>query len=179
MPSLLWRVVPLAVPVWSTPCSVCGAPDLASTERFRVNANGRRLDIWLVYRCVACGARRKRSVHRRVSSRDPRVTIDAYRADDAHLALATAFSFGAPASEIGYRVVRAALPEDGVVDVEIDQPWSVSVRIDRFLARELGWSRTEVQRAMSDGRIVTDPLRRPSATVGARDRLRIDLDREK
>lgn len=27
----------------------------ASTGKFRVNANGRRLDVWLIYRCETCG----------------------------------------------------------------------------------------------------------------------------
>ncbi|WP_322169633.1 DUF1062 domain-containing protein [Acutalibacter caecimuris] len=31
--------------------------------KFRVNANGRRLDVWLIYRCEKCGHSAARAFH--------------------------------------------------------------------------------------------------------------------
>lgn len=37
-------------------CGGCGKKrEFVCPGRFRVNANGRRLDIWLIYRCEKCG----------------------------------------------------------------------------------------------------------------------------
>lgn len=37
-------------------CGGCGkTQEFVSSGRFRVNANGKRLDVWLIYRCKKCG----------------------------------------------------------------------------------------------------------------------------
>jgi len=63
---LVWRVLPLGVPAWPECCSRCAAPELESTSRFRVNANGVLHDVWLLYRCPSCGL--PRGVPRRASA---------------------------------------------------------------------------------------------------------------
>lgn len=36
-------------------CGGCGSKrSFVSTKRFRVNANGSRLDVWLIYQCEQC-----------------------------------------------------------------------------------------------------------------------------
>lgn len=36
-------------------CPKCGGKaHFVNTDKFRVNANGNKLDIWLIYRCVEC-----------------------------------------------------------------------------------------------------------------------------
>ena len=54
---LCWRVVPLEPPRVIRRCAHCNAPRrFVSTDRFRLNAQQRRLDVWLLYRCVVCAA---------------------------------------------------------------------------------------------------------------------------
>ena len=46
-----------AAPVALRPCGTCGADaEFASTGLFRVNAQKKRLDVWLIYRCATCGS---------------------------------------------------------------------------------------------------------------------------
>ncbi|MFC6657247.1 DUF1062 domain-containing protein [Roseibium salinum] len=66
-----WTVLYNEKPAVYRPCSGCrtiGA--FASTGKFRLNANGSRMDAWLIYRCRACGARWNRPLfeRRRVKS---------------------------------------------------------------------------------------------------------------
>jgi hypothetical protein len=54
--------------------------------RFRVNANGNLLDVWLLVRCVSCDRTSKLTVHERapVRSFDP-AELDGYHANDPEL----------------------------------------------------------------------------------------------
>jgi hypothetical protein len=58
--------------------------------RFRVNASGRLLDVWLLVRCVACDRTSKLTVHERVpvASLDP-AGLDGYHLNDPALVAAT------------------------------------------------------------------------------------------
>lgn len=39
--------------IWG--CSKCGAKTrFRNTKKFRVNANGNKLDVWLIYQCENC-----------------------------------------------------------------------------------------------------------------------------
>jgi hypothetical protein len=58
--------------------------------RFRVNANGKLLDVWLLVRCVSCDRTSKLTVHERapVRSFDP-AELDGYHTSDPGLVAAT------------------------------------------------------------------------------------------
>ena len=56
MSPAVWRVVAQSTPRILRRCARCDqVRPFRSSDRFRVNANGRKLDVWLVYRCDACG----------------------------------------------------------------------------------------------------------------------------
>lgn len=54
--------------------------------RFRVNANGELLDVWLLVRCVSCDRTNKLTAHERVPVRsfEP-AELDGYRVNDPEL----------------------------------------------------------------------------------------------
>ena len=80
MRSILWRILPSALPTWARACGRCAAAALEPTSRFRVNSNGSVHDVWLLYTCPGCGWGEKRSLLRRVHERD--VLLDPYREND-------------------------------------------------------------------------------------------------
>jgi hypothetical protein len=113
----------------------------ASTGRFRVNSNGERHDLWLLYRCPACGdTAKRRLVGRRRESELPAGALAPYLHDDPAWARRHAFELP-PRAAAGELVVRVAQPEPS------------GERWDRFLARELGLSRGAVARAAAQGRL--------------------------
>jgi hypothetical protein len=151
-------------------------PELSSTGRFRVNANGGRHDVWLIYRCDRCNARRGRRLWRRVRADAGGVPLDDYRRNDPALALGHAFALGA-AAPIPYVVERPPLPACGVVVARIEQPLRCGVRWDRFLARELGWSRSHAAAALRRGDVSVSPRTRPNRAVRHGDRVELRLPR--
>jgi hypothetical protein len=175
---VLWRVEVLGTPAWRERCARCGRPSAhESTGRFRVNSNGERHDLWLLYRCPLCGDTRKRRLAQRCRAGElPARALDPYLHDDPVWARRHAFELP-PREPLPYRVERPELPGEGVLAVRVAQPEPCGERWDRFLARELGWSRSRVvhvaatgalrldggaslARVVQDGQRFTLPLRR-------------------
>lgn len=49
-------------------CAGCGEKsDYINTERFRVNANGNKIDVWLIYQCEKCKYTYNLTVYERIN----------------------------------------------------------------------------------------------------------------
>ena len=168
---LPWIVRRTRLPLLSMRCVDCPSTSATTGQgRFRVNANGKLLDVWLLVRCVSCDRTSKLTVHERatVKSFDPAV-LDGYQINDPALVAATLLepllarrhSFaldwrGAWQLEAAPPQLDEAWPRR--LTVEFEDP--VPVRPDRLIAQGLGLSRSEVHR-----RIKSDiSLRRPTST---------------
>jgi hypothetical protein len=152
-------------------CVDCGSESAsAGAGRFRVNANGKQLNVWLLVRCVSCDRTSKLTVHERapVRSFDP-AEVHGYHVNDPELVasrlldplLAQRNRFtldwtGAWRLDTPSAWLDEAVPAQ--VDVTFVDP--VPVRPERLIAQGLGLSRQEVLR-----RVKCDaPLRRPTST---------------
>jgi hypothetical protein len=169
---VLWRVEALELPALSRPCARCArAARFVCTERFRVNANGDRLDVWLLYRCADCGEPHRQRVLRRARERAlPAGRLAAYRADESTLVRRCAFAAGGGA-EVPARVVREALPASGALRARITQPEPCGLRWHRLLAKELGASRAQLARAVEAGSLCVNGGRELSRVVRDGDEL--------
>lgn len=168
-----WRIVPVHTPRLVRRCTRCDvARPFACADAFRVNASGRRLDAWLLYRCSHCDETWKAPLHQRVPvDRLDRARLDALSRNDRDLAWQCAFDerwlagLGAAIErEIEIQVVRLDAADPDRIELEV--PFPVTVRLDRLLARELSLSRAELARRVAAGAIVIYPggtrsLRRP------------------
>jgi hypothetical protein len=56
MNSLVWRVKVSGSVAVVRRCGKCGCERFISSGRFRVNANGSRIDVWLIFKCEHCNA---------------------------------------------------------------------------------------------------------------------------
>jgi hypothetical protein len=86
-----WVVRQTRLPLLSVRCVDCRSESATTGEgRFRVNANGKLLDVWLLVRCVLCDRTRKLTVRERapVRSFDPS-ELDGYHASDPELVAST------------------------------------------------------------------------------------------
>jgi hypothetical protein len=167
---LPWVVRRTRLPLLSLRCVDCRSQSATTGEgRFRVNANGKLLDVWLLVRCVSCDRTSKLPVHERAPARsfDP-AEIHGYRVNDPalvasrlldpRLARRNRFTLDWTGA---WRLDTppAGLDEAGPVQVEVVFEDPVPVRPDRLIADGLGLSRNEVRR-----RVKCDiPLRRPTS----------------
>nr|WP_173526500.1 DUF1062 domain-containing protein [Nonomuraea antri] len=166
---LPWTVRRTRLPLLALRCLDCQAESATVGEgRFRVNANGKLLHVWLLVRCVRCDRTTKINIHERVPVRslDP-ARLRAFERNDPAMVARTLLD---PAIARRNRFAldwRGAWRLDSSA-VEADWPYRVDVafldpvpiRPDWLIAHGLGFSRGEVER-----RIKSDqPLRRTTIT---------------
>ena len=51
----LWEVKAANTPLLKRKCSHCNSGRFYCSEKFRMNAQKKNIDIWLIYRCIKCG----------------------------------------------------------------------------------------------------------------------------
>jgi hypothetical protein len=166
---LPWIVRRTRLPLLSLRCVDCPSKSATTGKgRFRVNANGKLLDVWLLVRCVSCDRTSKLAVYERapVRSLDPAL-LDGYHVNDSKLVATTLLDplfarrhglaldwQGAWQLDAQPARLDEAWPWQAAVDFEDPVP----IRPDRLIAQGLCLSRNEVLR-----RIKCDiSLRRPT-----------------
>ncbi|QEX16551.1 hypothetical protein FRZ44_18460 [Hypericibacter terrae] len=192
MQSLLqvqWRVTPLKTPRPWLHCPRCDArTPFVSSGKFRVNAQKKRLDAWLVYRCARCEQSWNFPLLERcpVNGIEP-ATLRALTENDAALAWHHAFDLtrlGRHSSQIEsfaeLSVEKQLLsPRDGVAthaEIAIAAPYDCGVRLDKLLASEFGLSRSAIERLADAKALIVLPASRRTLKQGARDGQKITLD---
>jgi hypothetical protein len=175
---LCWRLIPLETPCIIRRCAHCNAARrFASTGKFRLNAQQRHLDVWLLYRCVACDATWKHPVFERCAPEDIGDDLHArLLQNDAETARTYAFDVaalrrgGAQVDEaVPFRVEASPLEYAPTVcgwRITLELSLPCSVRLDRLLVHSLGVSRTQVHRWATDRSLAVVPgdhraLKRP------------------
>lgn len=180
---VLWTIAPARAPQPKLFCSRCDAiRSFESSGRFRLNANGKRLDAWLIYKCDACDDTWNRPLLDRAPvgglSGD---LLQSLQSNDQRLARKIAFDVA--------DLARKRIPIEASGAYGIRKEWlagdidaallriaitgGAPIRFDRLLAGELGLARARVARldlldAITGGR---PPLNRP-----ARDGAMITID---
>lgn len=141
----------------------CTIKPFRSGGKVRVNANGKRIDAWLIYRCAACEGTWNRPLLERqpVGAIEPEF-LSKLMVNDAELVA----QFASDAEDLrrhapqlkgaeGICVMKSMLSGDmrrpAVLCIALAVPQPVSLRLDRLLAEELGLSRSRVDRLVQEG----------------------------
>ncbi len=161
----LWAVRESGLPAVVKPCSDCSSTRHHPSGKFRVNANGKLLDVWLLLCCAACGRTTKVPVHERVHVQSLEHARQlAYETNDPAMVRELTMNVSL-AVKNGYRLDWTGTwqfdtdmpfyspddPEPLTVLVGFELP--VPVRVERLLMLGLGLSRGVVRRMVADGRI--------------------------
>jgi hypothetical protein len=161
---VIWRIAPLSPPLPIRHCARCGTDrPFQPSGKVRLNANGRKLDAWLIYRCEACDATWNLPLLDRVPvAQVPAADLQAMQSSAPEWVRARLFN-AALLRRHADRIVPAAEPAihrqaDGPV------PWAKAElliagasgdRMDRLLAQGLGLSRSELQALVQAGAVTT------------------------
>lgn len=156
--------------------------------KFRTNAQKKRLDVWLIYRCEFCSETWNLPIFERVTIGDiaPERFQSIARND---LTLARFYAFDAPRlARHGERVEPGAdadvewLVQDGQpgqpsaieLTIRLALPWRA--RLDRFLARQLSIGRDRLRSLQETGRLTLAPSNRTGLRGPISDNQRIAIE---
>lgn len=153
MKTLRWRVAAAGAPFAVHPCGACGADaKFASTGLFRVNAQKKLIDVWLVYRCATCGSVWNSAVISRGSAKAlGGKRLERFLANDPELALACALDVsllrrnGAQRGPVTFVVEGEDFDGRGGCRVEITCEGALGLTVAQVLRHKLGVSRRELE----------------------------------
>ncbi|WP_326616840.1 DUF1062 domain-containing protein [Streptomyces decoyicus] len=160
-----WVVMPTCLPLVRRRCHACASDRFRANGKFRVNANHKLLDAWLLVLCTACGDTAKLTVLERMNIRSVRPEL-LDRMHDNDPALAAELL----QDPVVRRRNRIALDWDNawrldtggsdhldceVIDVSVRFAARIPVRPVRLIAEGCGLSRAEAERLITEGKLVS------------------------
>lgn len=157
-----WTISCSASPAVIRPCARCGgASPFMSTGKFRLNANGNKLDAWLIYSCQTCHKTWNRPVfERRPVGSVSKSELEALQSNNSDHArriarepLKGGISCAPPEGDFTLlaRPGRACGETSDSTLIVIRNPDKARVRLDKVLACGLGKNRKDVLRLAEAG----------------------------
>ncbi|MFD5698099.1 DUF1062 domain-containing protein [Streptomyces lasiicapitis] len=160
-----WVVMPTCLPVVLRRCHACASQRFRANGKFRVNANHKLMDAWLLVLCTACGDTAKLTVLERTNVRSVRPDLlDRMHDNDPGLAAELL------QDPVLRRRNRIALDWDNawrldtggsdhldreVIDISVRFAARIPVRPVRLIAEGCDLSRAEVERLIVEGKLVS------------------------
>jgi hypothetical protein len=166
-----WVVMPTCLPLVLRRCHACASESFRTSGKFRVNANHKAIDAWLLALCTGCGETTKLTVLERTNVRSIRPELlDRLHHNDPGLAAELL------QDPVMLRRNRIALDWDGawrldtggrdhldrldrldhdVIDVSVRFAARIPVRPVRLVAEGCRLSRAEVERLLAEGKLVS------------------------
>ncbi|NTJ64085.1 DUF1062 domain-containing protein [Agrobacterium rhizogenes] len=183
-----WTISPKTPPQPWIACSGCGCQKpFRSSGKVRLNANGKRLDAWLVYKCIDCDKTWNRTLFERRTVHDlTPSTLEALQRSDPDWVQAQEFDLDG----LKRKAKRIDEPPDVTIrkepicvasdwtalEIEITAKFTVNLRLDRLLASELAISRSRLQALHDAGALKAHTNRSDFLRHKPKDGLRIVLD---
>ncbi len=162
-----WIITHSHLPSVLRRCPKCGIKtEFRNSKKFRVNANGRLIDVWLIYRCSKCETSWNMTVWERVEaagfdeeeykgflSNDP-VLAERYGNDRALFAGNKAeITAEKPEYSIEERDTSFPCSMEYHMEVHVKISFGFDLRVDILLVRQLGVSRNIVKKWFDKGLI--------------------------
>jgi hypothetical protein len=162
----LWVIKELGLPAIVRACVSCRFTRHHATGKFRVNANGKVIDVWMLIRCEQCGRTVKIPVHERVhvQALEPGRLL-MFEGNDRSMVrdLATDRSLAAQAAcrfdWTGTWKLETAMPSEhgredpGPLEVTVRFELPVPIRVEKLLMTGFGLSRSVVRDMAVSGRV--------------------------
>lgn len=185
-----WRVTPLHPPQPQRHCGSCDTiTPFVSSGRFRTNAQKKRMDVWLIYRCAICDETWNMPILERCPiAHIPPDRLQSFIHNDPAAAAHHAFDLSRLARHSDRidqdTAVRVEKRTDGgsiagaaCLEIILALSLPCRLRLDGLLARELGIARNAILRAHEAGALTLMPASRKVLRAPVRDgqQIRIDL----
>lgn len=165
MKKIIWEVQSLSLLPVLKYCKKCGRKNLfACSQQFRVNAQRRYLDIWLIYKCCDCNTTWNATVYSRISPQSikPQLLDGFYKNDnelvekyamDSQFLQENGVEVGLPQ----YSVIGDCFSLNETVQLEIKSKYSLSIKVSSVVRSKLLLSEKEYLQLITSGKIKSFP----------------------
>ncbi|MCZ4507461.1 DUF1062 domain-containing protein [Streptomyces sp. ActVer] len=169
-----WVVMPTCLPLVLRRCHACASERFRANGKFRVNANHKLIDAWLLALCTVCGETTKLTVLERMNVRSVRPELlDRLHDNDPGLAAqllqdpavrrrnrialdwVNAWRLDTGGWDRLDRAVNHVSDVSDAIDVSVRFAARIPVRPVRLIAEGFGLSRAEVERLIMEGSVVS------------------------
>lgn len=149
-------------------CPKCGRKTyFKNTKKFRVNANGNKLDVWLIYQCEECKHTLNLAIYERQKvSCIPKEEYQRFQENNEQLAetygkamqLFRKNKADIDLEKINYEFVKVNEIVEHVnfadqIVITINNPYQLKIRPEKQIAEALGLSRSRVKNLLKEGGI--------------------------
>lgn len=165
--NIKWEIVPLTIPIVKRNCPKCGNnASFKNSQKFRVNANKKNLDIWLIYQCEKCKSTWNMAIYERINPMDIDATqYELFLNNDLELAKKYGFDRAIhnknkvklECENIDYEILgedikifESDFNEKNKIIIEITCKYPLGLRVDKVLSKKLGVSREKVKKLYND-----------------------------
>lgn len=154
--------MPQNTPTLIKQCSKCNKKsEFYCSEKFRVNANQSRVDIWLIYKCHKCDSTWNLAIKKGIKPRElPAALFNMFIANDKSLAWQYAFdrhflrqnSCVVDYTNVEY-TVEVCESHDETVLAHIQSPFCFDLKLVKFLAKVLCTTVGQIKKLVENGTI--------------------------
>ena len=165
MKLITWEVIPQKLPAVTHWCKKCGkkTPFICS-ERFRVNAQQKNLDIWLIYKCEKCDTTWNAEVYARIPPQKlDNTLLERFHCNDRELAARYALDMGflqknlVQPEEFPYSVEGPVFDPKENTELTIRCAFPLPIRVSRVIRGKLEISQKEFLSWIEAGQIRSIP----------------------
>jgi hypothetical protein len=191
-----WAVSPNNTPLLKKSCSHCDSKQFYCSEKFRINAQKKNIDVWLIYRCVKCDS----TYNLTIFSRTRPTAIDSilfnkFQNNDTELAWRYAFSeemrrknkVEADLATVTYVLQYDQISSDELLSLneriltfEVDYPFDFQLRLSSLIRTCLNLSSRQLDQLITQEAImVTRKYLQKKHKIKDKDRIEIDCKKLK
>lgn len=161
MRKVVWTINFLSTPTITRHCKKCNRDmEFSCSERFRINAQGKYLDVWLIYNCKKCKTSWNSTIFSRVhTNKMDQELLALFQNNDPMLARQYGSDRtilnqnGVTLRRVEYEILGERFELDEPVILEIQSDFPLKIKLFNLLKAKLDLSTSELKQFLKEGAI--------------------------
>lgn len=161
MEKITWEVEYTSSPKVIKYCKKCGKKtEYICSELFRINAQRKSLDIWLIYKCENCNTTWNLTIYSRINPKsidndilekfheNDRDTVKLYSMDRDLIE-----RNGGEVKDVNYKILGESIKEKDFVELHIKSNYKSNLKVSKVLKEGLGLSEKELLKLIETNKV--------------------------
>ncbi|CAD0225844.1 DUF1062 domain-containing protein [Chryseobacterium sp. D764] len=165
----IWEVKAKNTPLLKKKCNHCNSDRFYCSDKFRLNAQKKNIDIWLIYRCVKCSNTYNMTVFSRIRTESvSKELFNKFSENDTEIAWEYAFSqeirkknnVEADLESVAYEILYNTIPVEDLINMDgeiisfqIQCSFDFNVRASTVIRTCLGLSSSKLNLLLDSGTV--------------------------